>query len=210
MLERSAITEAYAIGRADGVQLSGVNGDFTYAVAGFDIGDADDGSDDFGVAARATFAPVKTDDTVIHIGAAYQNVADDDSAYGIELAGVFGPLHAQAEFVDADTDAADTDGYYVQVGYVITGEQRPYKNGVFKRIKPASKSGAVEVVARYEDGEGDFGDIELGATDATAWGLGVNWYVNNSVKLGVNYTDGEDENSDDDGEEFRARIQLTF
>jgi len=106
------------------------------------------------------------------------------------------------------------------VGFVITGEQRPYKGGVFKRIKPTGPNGALEVVARYEDGQGDFCDIELGAiadsskcaanTDAISWGLGVNWYVNNAVRLGMNYTDGEEEGTDLAGNEFRARFQLVF
>ena len=217
MLERSAITEAYAIGRADGVQLSGKNGAFTYAISGFeadvtdDGADADGNGDDFGLAARGTFAPINEGDTVVHVGVAYQNRNDDLDAFGVELAGVLGPLHGQFEYVDADLGSAgDADGYYVQVGYVITGEQRPYKDGKFKRIKPNSDSGAWEIVARYEDGDGNYSDIELGETDATSWGLGVNWYVNNSVRVGINYTDGEDENSSDDGEEFRARLQLTF
>ncbi|MGB5325281.1 MAG: porin, partial [Pseudomonadales bacterium] len=75
--------------------------------------------------------------------------------------------------------------------------------------------GAVEVVARYEDGEGDFGDIELSSTavpivDATSWGLGVNWYVNDAVRLGLNYTDGETEGTNIGGEEYRARVQIAF
>ncbi|NNL57475.1 MAG: ATPase [Pseudomonadales bacterium] len=212
MLERSALTEAYAVGRADGLQLSGANRNFTYAVAAFDAGDKTPGRESIGATARATFAPVTTDDSVVHVGASYQDTEGGTSAYGLEAAAVFGALHGQVEFFEADngTTGPDTDGYYVQVGYVITGEQRPYKGGKFKKIKPSGSNGAVEVVARYEDGEGDFGDIELDATDATAWGLGVNWYVNNAVRLGLNYTDGESEVSTDEGEEIRARLQIAF
>lgn len=220
VLERSAITEAYAIGRADGVQLSGAEGNFTYAVALFE-GDGSGTTNDLSYAARATFAPVVDDDTVIHLGVAYKDhkqeelfddsLFDNVEAIGLEAAAVFGPAHIQAEYVDADSDnLGNLDGFYVQAGWVITGEQRPYKDGVFKRIKPAGDKGAVEVVVRYEDGDGDYGDIELGADNASAWGLGVNWYVNNNVRLGVNYTDGESDTSSDDGEEFRTRIQLTF
>ncbi|MBT8140311.1 MAG: ATPase [Gammaproteobacteria bacterium] len=212
MLERSALTEAYAIGRAEGLQVHGEQGNMTYAVAAYDIGNAADGTDDFGAAARVTFAPVKTDESVFHVGAAFKDIEDGKSVYALEAAAVFGALHGQVEFFDADngTGNADTDGYYVQVGYVVTGEQRPYKGGVFKKIKPSGTNGAVEVVARYEDGEGDFGDIELGSNDATAWGLGVNWYVTNAVRLGLNYTDGERESDDVGGEEYRARLQIAF
>lgn len=210
MLERSAITERFAIGRADGVQVSGKEGDFTYAVSAFEEAGGVGNDDDFGIATRVTFAPIKTDNTVVHVGLAYKNVSAGMSAFGLELAGALGSLHAQAEYVDADEGTTDANGYYMQAGWIITGEQRAYKNGVFKRVKPQSNSGAVEVVLRYESGDGDYGDVELGTTDASAWGLGVNWYVNNNVKFGLNYTDGDDHDSSNDGDEFRARVQLVF
>jgi len=34
--------------------------------------------------------------------------------------------------------------------------------------------------------------------------------VNNAVRLGMNYTDGEEEGTDLAGNEFRARFQLVF
>jgi len=213
MLERSALTEAYAVGKKDGVQLHGEIGHFTYGIGAFDAGEKSTGNDRerLGGAVRLTYLPVKTDDSLVHIGGAYKDIEGGTSVYALEAAAVFGALHGQVEFFDADNGiAADTDGYYVQVGYVITGEQRPYKGGKFKKIKPTGENGALEVVARYEDGEGDFGDIELGATDATAWGLGVNWYVTNAVRLGLNYTDGESEVSTDEGKEYRARVQIAF
>ena len=104
----------------------------------------------------------------------------------------------------------DLSGYYLQAGYFLTGESRPYSGGKFKRPKPEGKGGAWEIVARYEDGDGNHSDIELGADDATAYTLGVNWYAHKNVKFGVNYTDGESNTSDDDGSEFRVRFQLTF
>jgi phosphate-selective porin OprO/OprP len=116
---------------------------------------------------------------------------------------VRGPFHIQAEYVDAEFGGDDLSGYYVQAGYVLTGETRPYSGGKFKRVKPEAKTGAWEVVARYEDGDGDYSDIELGRTDATAYTLGLNWYAHENLRLGVNY-------SDDDGNEFRVRFQLTF
>ena len=212
-LERSAITEAYAIGRADGVQLSGKKGDFTYAVAAYEESGGSDSDDDFGVAGRVTVAPINSDGNVLHLGAAHKNGSDDTAATGLEIAGTAGPLHAQAEWVQQesnDDDRDGLDGYYVQVGYVVTGETRPYKGGKFKKIKPADKDGAVEVVVRYENGDGDYGDIELGGDKAESLGFGINWYVNNNVRLGMTYTEGDSDTSSDDGEEFRARAQITF
>ena len=87
---------------------------------------------------------------------------------------------------------------------------RPYKDGVFKRIKPMATSGAWELVARYEAGDGDFGDVELSETDASAYTVGLNWYATNNARLGVNYTVGDSEVNSDEGKELRARIQYVF
>lgn len=213
MLERSAVTEAYAVGRAEGVQLSGSGANYTYAVAVYEGDTGSQPSGDSSYAARATFAPVRSDDLIVHLGVAFKDEGDDVEALGLEAAAVAGPFHAQAEFVDAEAGATSTDAYYVQAGWVITGEQRPYKGGKFKRVKPASDSGALELLVRYEDGEAKYSDIGISGTttDASSYGIGLNWYVNNNVKLGMSYMDGETEGAGSvDGQEFRTRIQLTF
>ena len=94
--------------------------------------------------------------------------------------------------------------------YIFTGESRPYKGGIFKRVEPKGKRGAWEGLVRYEDGDGNYSDIELGRTDASAVTVGLNYYPHKNVKIGINYTDGEDNLSDDQGYEFRVRFQLTF
>ena len=206
VLERSAITERYAVGRAEGVQLHGKMGNSSYGVGVF----TDDETDsEVGFAARYTIAPVKSDSAVLHFGVAYKDI-DEESALGIEAALATGPFHVQAEYVDGEEGSDDLSGYYLQAGYIFTGESRPYKDGVFKRVAPEGKGGAWELVARYEDGDGNHSDIELGSTDASAYTLGLNWYAHKNVKFGINYTDGEDNLSDDDGSEFRVRFQLTF
>jgi phosphate-selective porin OprO/OprP len=207
VLERSAITERYAVGRAEGVQLSGKAGsNGTYAVGVF----TDDEKDaDTGFAARYTQA-FKGENSLFHIGVAYKDI-NEDSAFGIEAAAVTGPFHIQAEYVDGEEEGNDDlSGYYVQAGYILTGESRPYKGGKFKRVAPKGKAGAWEVVARLEEGDGNHSDIELGSDDASAFTLGVNWYAHKNVKFGINYTDGESNTNGDDGNELRARFQLTF
>lgn len=207
ILERSAITERYAIGRAEGVQLHGAIGsNSTYGVGLFGDDTADS---EIGFAARYTYAPIVSDSGVLHFGVAYKDIAED-SAVGFEVAATSGPFHIQAEFVDGEEGNTDVDGYYVQAGYILTGESRPYKGGVFKRVAPGGNKGAWEVTARYEDGDGSHSDIELGTTDASAYTLGLNYYPHKNVRIGVNYTDGESNISDDDGNEFRIRFQLTF
>ncbi len=207
VLERSAITERYAVGRAEGVQLHGAAGsNSTYAIGVF----TDDEKDaDTGFAARYTTA-FKGENSLVHLGIAYKDI-NEDSALGFEGAFASGPFHIQAEYVDGEEGSNDDlSGYYLQAGYILTGESRPYKGGKFKRVKPKGKGGAWELVARYEDGDGNHSDIELGSDDASAFTLGMNWYAHNNVKFGINYTDGDSNTSDDDGSEFRVRFQLTF
>jgi len=231
ILERSAITEQFAIGRAESVQLHGaLGGNSTYALSVFAEDQDDSNDDEIGFAARYTIAPVKTDNSVLHLGLAYRDIADSD-AFGLEFGAASGPFHVQAEYADGDFGSSSLDGFYIQAGYILTGESRPYKKGVFKRVSPKAKTGAWEIVARFEDGDGNHSDIELGRTDATAYTIGLNWYAHKNVKLGINYTDGEDNNLTpasfdvdpmtgvstqtspalfNDGSEFRIRFQLTF
>ncbi len=210
VLERSAITERYAVGRAESVKLHGALGsNSTYAISAFAEDQDDTNDDEIGFAARYTIAPVKSDNNLLHLGIAYRDIGDTD-AFGLEAAAVSGPFHIQAEYNDGDFGNESLSGYYVQAGYIFTGETRPYKGGIFKRVSPSSKGGAWEAVVRYEDGDGNHSDIELGRTDASAYTLGLNWYAHKNVKLGINYTDGEDNIDNDDGSEFRVRFQLTF
>ena len=217
-LERSALTELFAPGRQEGVQVHGkLSGNQTYGI-GVYLSDEDssDTGEEVGVAARYTIAPIKTDTSVLHLGLGYNTIEEND-ALGFEAAYSTGPFHIQTEYIDGEVEDVDADGFYVQVGYILTGETRPYSGGKFKRVTPGSKAGAWEVYARYEDGNGAFGDIELGDQigddEASAIGVGVNYYAHKNVRIGVSYTDGEVDSGADDGtegEEFRVRFQLTF
>jgi phosphate-selective porin OprO/OprP len=126
-----------------------------------------------------------------------------------------GPFHAQAEYFDAEDGNDDVDGYYVQLGWVITGESRPYEDGKFKRVKPANKNGALELVLRYEEGDGKYSDVGLSSSlvNGEQTTVGLNYYVNDYVRVGLSYMDGEAENSigqSFDGDELRARFQFAF
>jgi len=48
--------------------------------------------------------------------------------------------------------------------------------------------------------------------DASAYTIGVNYYVNNAVRIGVNYSEGDsnEAGSMDSGDEFRVRFQLAY
>lgn len=218
--ERSGVTERYLIGRREGVQLHGDYDKLHYALGVF----TEEGTnEDTGFAARVAYAPYQSDTGVIHLGASFKNTEEQD-ALGIEFGAVSGPFHFQAEYFDADEFSSieneDTglvseiensiDGFYVQAGYFLTGEVRPYKKGTFKRPTPLNKSGAWELALRYSDGDGAFGDVELGNTDASVTSVGINYYLNKNVRINASYMDGSSNISDDDGNELRLRFQVTF
>ena len=160
VLERSALTELYALGRQDGIQLHGKGSNWTYGVGVYEGGDTDDkrGADNVSIAGRVTFAPIKEKTSLLHLGAGFYQTGGEEAgadrfgmedAFNVEVAGVAGPFHYQAEYFDGtllpgdmiDGDE-DVDGYYVQAGWILTGESRPYKDGKFKIVKPSKDSGA--------------------------------------------------------------------
>lgn len=227
MLERSALTEFFVPPRSAGVQVQGEGSNWTYGIGVFE-GDGDGPSDfeDRAWTGRVTFAPIQSSDKVMHLGAGYTHrdvrssrspsIPDFEAfdGYNLELGLVSGPFHAQAEYFDArvetPTSEMTLDGYYLQLGWVITGESLPYRGGKFNRVRPASASGAWEVVARYEDGFGDYSDTGLALTEGKQMALGLNYFVNNNVRLGLSYMSAEEDNSGFEGEELRARLQFVF
>jgi phosphate-selective porin OprO/OprP len=210
-LERSAVSEAYAPGRSEGILFTGQHSDITYALGIFeDDAEGVGSSEGTAVTGRVTYAPIKSADHVLHFGLAHSNRDEDIDISGFEVAYAKGPYHVQSEFISSEEDNKNRKGLYVQAGWIITGESRPYKNGIFKRIKPGNPSGAWEVVVRYEDGDGAYSDEELGSTDATSYGVGVNYYLNKFIRIGATFTEAKDNINNDDGSEFRTRIQIAL
>lgn len=152
-------------------------------------------------------------------------VADELEAWNGELAASFGPVHAMAEYFDGEISGAngapdiEADGYYVQLGWIVTGESRSYKTniGAFDKVKPAGVGGAWEVFARYD--ELDVSDNDniaplqvIGETGNTLT-LGVNWYANELVKVALNYVHADTDEKiggEDDGDALVARLQYAF
>ena len=82
--------------------------------------------------------------------------------------------------------------WYFQVSYVLNG-QREYRGGdsfVFKSVTPATKAGALELVARYEVGnQDDLTDVDPvkgGVEKITT--LGVTYYPRKNIRFMVNYS----------------------
>ncbi|WIX04029.1 porin [Pseudomonas sp. AR5] len=154
---------------------------------------------------------------------------DTDTAWGLEAAWATGPFSLQGEYLkrtlEADNQAEDieADGFYVQAAYTLTGEARGYKLGKFDSLKPQNKQiGAWEVFYRYDSFEVDDGNIvaatatrDVGDAEAKVHNLGVNWYVNDAVKLSGVYVKAKTDsiynaNGDDDGDGMVFRAQYVF
>lgn len=151
--------------------------------------------------------------------------ADDVDLLGLELAGVYGPVWLQSEYIHSAVDTTfggdvDFDGYYAQLGWFITGESRPYRNdrGLFVRVIPkrnfgfktASGWGAWEVAARYSAVDLQDGPVHGG--EHASFSLGLNWYLNPNARITWNYTHNEVEHDLYDGsfDELQTRFQFEF
>jgi len=96
-------------------------------------------------------------------------------------------------------DSLDTSAWQLAASWFLTGEE-----AAFRGFKPGSVFslddktwGAFEIAARYHvldvdddafaGGAASFADPDVSAQKATAWALGLNWYLNENVKWVLNY-----------------------
>ena len=155
----------------------------TYRNASDDPADAFDG-------AEVTQGIRSGDDVTVGI-----DPIKSQSIVALELAGKMGPFHGAAEYHQRDTSAADNgqdaeaDGYYVQAGWIITGESRPYKKGKWDKIKPNNKSlGAWEVFIKQAGVNLDDSGIDAdNRNKGSITTVGVNWYANEIIRVSANY-----------------------
>ena len=240
-IERTMATNAFAPGNQNGIALSKGEKDYSWALGVYDMGD-EGGNVATAIVGRATFAPIISKEEVLHLGFGFKqqrlagnaykeadqrlevHTADEKvgastingesmTAYNFEVAYVSGPFHAQAEYFDGEitevlgSNTGDTDlsGYYAQFGYILTGETRPYSKGKFKRVKPKGDAGAWEVFGRYSQ-------YEAGSDEADAFTLGLNYYANNAIRIGLNYVKGDltEGGVDKDGNALAVRFQYVF
>jgi len=101
------------------------------------------------------------------------------------------------------SDSLSNSAWQLQFAWFITGEEETFKGftpgSTFNVGKPGW--GAFELVGRYhvlevdEDafvgGAASFANPANSAVKASAWGVGVNWYLNQNVKLSLNYDQTE-------------------
>ncbi|WP_057180519.1 porin [Colwellia sp. MT2012] len=147
---------------------------------------------------------------------------DNMTQFGLEFAGVYGPLSIQAEYAVRDVDAVESindssyDGYYVTASYFLTGEHRVYKKrGVFNSPTPIADSGAWEVFARISQFDATSNNQ---GTETEVLTLGTTYYLNKKIKFMVNYllSDISGPGAADlvgeitDGKALTARVQYLF
>jgi phosphate-selective porin OprO/OprP len=116
---------------------------------------------------------------------------------GAELATVFGPFSAQAEYISTSVNRNEGsnlvfDGWYVETAYFLTGESRQYKQGKFAKPLPKSKVGqdgvgAWQLALRYSTLDLNDGLVEGGEVDAMT--LGLNWFPTPTLRFTANYVD---------------------
>jgi phosphate-selective porin OprO/OprP len=137
---------------------------------------------------------------------------DEVTAYGLEAAGSFGPVFFQGEYANAsfgqplgpDQDVAT---WYLQGSWHLNGGHKPYKagTGVFGSAAVADK-GLWELTARYDSIENkDITDL-----DVTSWLVGVNYYVNPSLRFMFNYTKGDNGFTGDETGQYALRTQFAW
>ncbi|GAA6151587.1 porin [Pseudoteredinibacter isoporae] len=156
---------------------------------------------------------------------------DKITEYGLEFAGVTGPLSLQAEYIERGADTVlssdpepTLDGYYVTASYFLTGESRHYDaaKGVFKQ--PKGVRNAWELYARYSNADASFNNPSLAAgsqgTELDVLTLGVSYFASPQLRFMLNYQDAEVSGSSAatnalvgdqvDGKGLTFRTQYTF
>jgi phosphate-selective porin OprO/OprP len=125
--------------------------------------------------------------------------SDDIDLFGVEILGIRGPLSARAEVmlshVRRPVGADETFwSAYAEVGYILTGESRPYRKnrGVLGRLVPKNPVewrgggwGLFELAVRYS-----YLDLNHGVTRGgrlSDLGAALNWYPRAHVRLMTNY-----------------------
>ncbi len=125
------------------------------------------------------------------------NNVENYLALGAEFAAQYQSVYAQAEYIHTyvhrqhDSDLM-FDGWYVQTGWFITGESRPYthKGAKFKAVKPDNIVGqggwgAWELGFRYSTINLNDHAINGGELDNITFGL--NWFPAPGLRMSANY-----------------------
>jgi phosphate-selective porin OprO and OprP len=144
-----------------------------------------------------------------------------------ELAGNYGPLYWQGEYLHYSIDrenlaTADFDGGYGEAAYTLTGESRKYNKaaGAYGGIIPAhafdpsqgywgaweiaGRISYVDLTSNFQNGKVISATSQPGAVNGgkqTSYTAGLNWYPNSYMRFMLNYihTDFDKANSSSSG-----------
>ena len=159
---------------------------------------------------------------------------DADSArhWGLEAAAQKKNLLIQGEYFDYTIDRRSGvalpdphfHGWYVEGGWIVTGEARKYNSATAAFDAPAIDHpfdldgrdwGAWEVVGRYS--MLDLNDEPVRGGEQTIWSGGVNWFPNSAVKFSLHYLDvsverlnGAGQQAGQDYQAVNLRSQFAF
>lgn len=158
--------------------------------------------------------------------------ADNTQHYGIETAYRYRNWLLQGEYIAAKADqtedpSLEVDAYYLMASYVITGEQWRYsgKKGAFKSPRPDKALsegglGAWELAVRMDKGNFSDASVDIDGGTMTDYVVGLNWYMEDNLKLQLNYIRAEaeydnpqskmDDLLEQDANMFQARLQFAF
>jgi len=124
--------------------------------------------------------------------------ADRLTKNNLELFYIYDKYSLQGEYTQVNVDAVNKsiigkltsytfNGYYFEGSYFIMGQGRRYKfNNASMRKPKLNRDGAVELALRYS--YINLNDIDEDNNGAqTDYTFGANWYINNEIKLMLNY-----------------------
>ncbi len=164
---------------------------FLHLGAAVSFRNADDGFERFRVRPESHLAPRIVDTGKFPAGSIQLG--------GLEAALVYGPASLQAEYNAARVGEPKRaspvfTGYYVQASWLLTGENRRYKNsiGSFSEVLPEQPfqpkgggGGAWELATRFSSI--DLQDAGIPGGEAQDLTFGINWYLNPQLRFQANY-----------------------
>ena len=121
---------------------------------------------------------------------------DHNNLWTVELAGHWNGLRYEAAYVgdnvrfnDEGVSSINFSGWYAQAGYLLFGGRQRYdaNGGKYTKIKPGKKWGDLELCFRYEFLDLNAPERKVFGGSAEAYTVGLNWWVNNNVKVQLNY-----------------------
>jgi phosphate-selective porin OprO and OprP len=119
------------------------------------------------------------------------------------------------------SDSLEMHAWQAQISWLITGEQESFSSLISRSTFELGKPGwgAFELVARYHvldidndaftGGANSFANPATAASKASAYGMGVNWYLNQNIKLSLTYDRTEFEGGAASGDRPEEQVLLT-